>query len=129
MKYQFDLDLFWSLPRIKDYLIYEDPKGIAQPSYCAFGASLKAFGFQDLAISIMSSIAPNHPALMHLKHKDCNRFALIWETNDGKEGVNSSNPELAKRMLLDWLIEEDLIEYKEPPAVFTAPVKEECSKV
>lgn len=118
-KKKLDLEMFWNLPRCKGDFIKDG-------SYCALGSMLKAMGESDSEIRKQFS----HPFLYELKLAKVD-YDNVWRINDSgyvveeefKQLFPEGNPEAAKRLIIQLLMEKDLVEFTEDPLTFKIPAE------
>jgi hypothetical protein len=128
---KFDLNMFWTLPRTKGQLMKLIPgDSKTELGFCAYGACLRALGEEDMRNVGLTFTYPGqsketmteaYQLLQTLKEKNFKRFKSIWKVNDSEDECGT---EKAKRMLMDWLIEENMVEFTEDPVKFKLPVLE-----
>lgn len=108
----FDLEKFWNAPRGVGKLV-DDGK------YCAFGSAYHALGYSDEKIlGLEIGFSADILGYFNFDHSDPNykKVQSIWQTNDrggptGYKGTFVPNPEKANRMMLDYIQENDLVEF------------------
>jgi len=99
-KPKMDLEMFWSLPRGMGDLEFNG-------KYCALGAALKSVGLNTY-YSCIPNLDPSWTGSYLNEHP----LNTAWKINDDGE------VDKAKRMVLEYLVEKDLVEFTEDPLIY-----------